>query len=856
MAKSGIVVSMTQINSPPTSREAISLKNCDKEPVHIPGNIQNFAVLIAADPSLSHVTHCSANISNIFDKTPKEILGTLLSDLLGPKILHDLNNTLSLSSSRLQRERVCEIKLKDMDYEIWAHVSEDRPIIEFESVKPEKLTQSQSILNVRSLLARIRQDQHINKSLHEAVIGLRHLSGFDRVLAYQFDSNGDGEVKAEARGANLSPFMGLRFPKWDIPNQAREIMKKLPLRMIADVNALPVPLVTKDSNEEPLNLTLAASRGVSPIHMEYLRNMGVKGTMTLSIVVRGELWGLFAFHHSEPRNIGPNLRGAADLFAQFFSLQMEQRIEAELNIARANALEYQSVLLDAAENALDLSELASEIAEPLCKLVDAEGFALISPDNVFQAGITPSLKITRKIGEKLLHGQDNDIIVTDCLETHGFNNLPSAGAIVLHLDKNTQNIVIFFREEAVLSVKWAGAPKKDIVDENDGPRLKPRGSFQVYKESVKGRSRPWDRKSIYAAEQARMALTKADSALFRRLTHKAERQRSIYIAELNHRVRNILSLIRSLSRRTQETSYSLESYAKALERRISALGAAHDLAANHITNGIVINELFELEAKPFENEGRQHFFLHGEKYILRSDIAPVFALIVHELMTNCVKHGALSISGGRIDVSITSADQGVLISWTESGGPKTTTPTRQGFGLGLIENAVPYELDGKSKIEFRPDGLHAEFWLPLKLVTSLSEALAAPTYQSTRRRAQKSLFPKDILLVEDSLMLAIDMSDMLKSLGAETVEKAASVAKAKDFLKTFMPEFAILDISLRDEVSFEIAEHLIELHIPFCFATGYGSEFPVPDALKDHLVLTKPVNIDLLRSAIKDLYVP
>jgi light-regulated signal transduction histidine kinase (bacteriophytochrome)/CheY-like chemotaxis protein len=806
---------MTQIKSSLTSRETISLQNCDKEPVHIPGNIQNFAVLIATDSSLSHVTYCSANVSDVFDKKPEDILGTLLSDLLGTEILHDLNNTLSLSSSVLQRERVCDIKLRDIDYEIWAHVSEDRPIIEFEAVQSEAVTQNQSILNVRSLLARIGHDQDINKSLQEAVIGLRYLTGFDRVLAYQFDSNGDGEVKAEARGANLSPFLGLRFPKWDIPNQAREIMKKLPLRMIADVNAVPIPLLTEEGNEHPLNLTLAASRGVSPIHMEYLRNMGVKGTMTLSIVVRGKLWGLFAFHHSEPINIGPGLRGAAELFVQFFSLQMEQRVENEFNTARANALEHQSVLLDAAENALNLSELISTIADPLCKLVEADGVALISSESVFCYGITPNPETIREICENLLAGQEENIVATDSLNSHDFNVLPCAGAIALHLDKNTQNTVIFFREEAALSVKWAGAPEKNIIDDESGPRLKPRGSFQVYKESVQGKSRPWSQKNIYAAEQARMALTKADSALFRRLSQKAERQRSIYIAELNHRVRNILSLIRSLSRRTQETSYSLESYAKALERRISALGAAHDLAANHITNGIVINELFELEAKPFENENIQQFFLHGEKYILRSDIAPIFALIVHELMTNCVKHGALSVSGGRIDVSINSKEQGVLISWTETGGPATAKPTQQGFGLGLIENAVPYELDGKSNIEFREEGLHAEFWLPLKLVTPLSEALAAPPYESTRRRPRKNQFPKDVLLVEDSLMLAIDMSDMLKSLGAETVEKAASVAQAKDCLKKFTPDFAILDISLREEESFEVAERLIELKFHF-----------------------------------------
>ena len=844
---------MTDI-SEPQNREALSLENCDKEPVHIPGHIQGFAVLIATDKDLLRVTHCSENAHEFFGKPTSKIMGVKLRDLFSSDVIHDLNNTLSLSSAKLQRERVREIIIDDRAYEIWAHVSEDIPIIEFESVQIETLTQNQSILNVRSLLARLNRGQDIQKSLNEAVIGLRLLSGFDRVLAYEFDTNGDGEVKAEARGPNLSPLLGLRFPKWDIPNQARAIMKKLPLRMIADVNAPPVNLLAKDHSDKPINLTLAASRGVSPIHMEYLRNMGIQGSMTLSIVVRGELWGLFAFHHSKPRNIGPGLRGAAELFAQFFSLQMEQRLSTELNQTRANALEYQSALLNGVENALDLSELVGEIAEPLCNLVDADGLALISGGDIFKHGNTPSPKILGEISETLLKDNSSDLVVTNSLLEHGFETSPSAGAIALLLDQETQNTVLFFRDEATLSVNWAGAPKKKIVEEDGDVRLKPRGSFKVYQESVKGKSRPWDRKNIFSAEQARMALTKADSALFRRLSHKVERQRSIYIAELNHRVRNILSLVRSLSRRTQETSYSLEAYAKALERRISALGAAHDLAANRISNGIIIHELFELEAKPYENDGKSQFTLQGQKYVLRSDIAPIFALIVHELMTNSVKHGALSVPSGLISVDINEADEGVSIIWIETGGPETKEPTRQGFGLGLIQSAVPYELDGRSDIQFKSQGLRAEFWLPLELVTPLPKAFQSPHKESTRQRPKKDQLPENMMIVEDSLMLAIDMSDMLKQIGVETVEKCANVRQAKQALKTFTPDLAILDISLRDEQSFEVAHLLVEKNVPFCFATGYGSEFPVPEDLQGHLVLTKPVDIDILRSTIKTLY--
>lgn len=836
------------------SRDDLSLENCDNEPVHIPGHIQSFAIMIAADTSLSKITHCSVNAPTFFNKPTSDIIGANLHDLFEPTVIHDLNNTLSLSSARIQRERVTEIKVSGQAYDIWAHVSDDIPVIELELAQDEALTQNQSILNVRSLLARLNQNQDIEKSLKEAVTGLRLLSGYDRVLAYTFDETGNGEIKAEARGPELPPFLGLRFPKWDIPKQARAIMKKLPLRIISDVDGTPVNLLADTPNRPPLDITLAASRGVSPIHMEYLRNMGVGGSMTLSIVVRGELWGLFAFHHSKPRNIGPGLRGAAELFAQFFSLQMEQRITSEFNQLRAYALEYQSVLLNAVDKASDLSELIVEIATPLCALIEADGMALISGDAISHHGQTPPVEQIRKINNDLLKDAQTDIVVTDSLLEHGFTASPTAGAMILPLDEETQNTVLFFRNEASMSVKWAGAPKKKIIENEGELRLRPRGSFEVYQETVRGKSKPWEKKSIFTAEQARIALTKADSALFRRLSHKTERQRSIYIAELNHRVRNILSLIRSLSRRTQATSHSLEAYAKALERRISALGVAHDLAANRIAKGIIIHELFELEAKPFENIESPQFFLQGKKFVLRSDTAPIFALIVHELMTNSVKHGALSVTTGQVSVDINEADDGVEIIWVETGGPITKDPTRKGFGLGLIQSAVPYELDGKSEIEFRPEGLHAKFWLPMNLLTPLPEAFNSQSGPSSRKKPVKDQMPQNVLIVEDSLMLAIDMADMLKQIGVETVEKCASVDQAKRAISGHTPDMAILDINLRDEQSFEIAYLLVQMNIPFCFATGYGSEFPVPEELHSYLVLTKPVDIDILRSTIKQLY--
>ena len=323
----------------------VSLDNCDKEPIHIPGHIQDFAVCLATDENLGKIRHCSDNVNNVFDKTSAEILGKNLSDIFDQHIIHDLNNALSLSSARVQRERASSYTVGDTEYEVWAHYSHSYPVIELEPVDAKAIGQGEAVRNVRSLLVHLGKIADLQDTFEYAVDGLRHLTDFDRVMLYQFDINGNGDIKAEAKSPGQESFLGLRFPSWDIPKQAREILKKLPLRLIADVNGKPVPLSSVSPDVEPLDLTLAACRGQSPIHAEYLRNMGVSSTMTLSILVGDQLWGLFAFHNMSPRVVSPSLRAAAELFVQIFCMQLEQRFEKKRNLIRSTAHVYELSLI-------------------------------------------------------------------------------------------------------------------------------------------------------------------------------------------------------------------------------------------------------------------------------------------------------------------------------------------------------------------------------------------------------------------------------------------------------------------------------------------------------------------------------
>ena len=447
-----------------------------------------------------------------------------------------------------------------------------------------------------------------------------------------------------------------------------------------------------------------------------------------------------------------------------------------------------------------------------------------------------------------------NLVVNDSLKDLKLETGAIAGALALRLHADTKDVVIFFREEASLSVTWAGAPDKQIVEETDGPRLKPRGSFAAYTQSIKNKCKPWEQHTVLSANEIRLALAKTDTALYRRLSQKAERQRSIYIAELNHRVRNILALIRSISRRSHESSNSLESYARALEQRITALAAAHDLATNQVISGVNISTVFETEAKPYVSDTQKQLFISGQTILMQAEAAPIFALVVHELITNCVKHGAFSNMDGRVYIDIQSHDEKIKIHWKEKGGPQIKPPTKRGFGLGLIEQAIPYELEGESFVEFQPDGLDVEFWLPRKILAADSNEFAKLMDKKQNLSRKLEDVPNYVLVVEDSMMVALDTSDMLKNMGVEKIETAATVDQAVSVIQKAPPDFALLDVSLRETTSFSVAETLQSMDIPFCFVTGFGSDLDLPDQFKSQIVLTKPTDLKTLRATIRKLY--
>ena len=304
-----------------------ALDGCASEPAHIPGTVQPFGAILGVDASNGIVTHASENVVDFLKRSANDIIGHDLISIIGKDAWHDYANALSRSQSSSQIITVGKIKVGKDTLRLATFRSGTHNILEFE---PDVIDTSFSSSPIETLSALFEKIQHCEtqQELFDTVTRLlKILTGYDRVLLYKFDAYFNGEILSEAKNPDIESFLGLRFPSYDIPSQARQIMEKLSTRFIYDVNQIQVPIITQSNNDPALDLTYAATRGVSLVHIEYLRNMPVQATCTLTLMVNGKLWGIVSFHHMAPKVPSLYLRQILSGFSSMLDLKLSSLIQ-------------------------------------------------------------------------------------------------------------------------------------------------------------------------------------------------------------------------------------------------------------------------------------------------------------------------------------------------------------------------------------------------------------------------------------------------------------------------------------------------------------------------------------------------
>jgi light-regulated signal transduction histidine kinase (bacteriophytochrome) len=848
------------------NRPTVDLTNCDREPIHLLGAIQPIGFLLSLTLDWI-VARASANIAEFIKVDDGELVGRPLSEIFLPETIHSLRNRLATLRGANAVDKVFDTPLtpRGRPFDIAIHISSGQIVIE---AQPSAARHGDATSMVRSMISRLDVMGEASAFYTEGARQVRALTGFDRVMVYRFAEDGSGEVVAETCKPGIGSFKGLHYPASDIPVQARELYKRNLLRVISDVDAVPVAILPeRDEKGQLLDLSYSILRSVSPIHIEYLKNMGVRASMSISIIVDGELWGLFACHHYSAKSPSFEIRSVCELFSQMYSLRLESRERKEVMDYERRARDISDQLLGAvATNEMLLND-PEWLAGVLTDVIPAEGVGVWINGNYAFWGITPSTEQFARIVRALNTAAATRVFATDEIaslvpEAKDYTE-SAAGMLAIPISRSPRDYVILFRRELVRSVRWAGDPHKPVEYGPNGPRLTPRESFAEWQQLVQGHSKPFSAPEKRVAETLRATLIEVVLRLAGEASAQrdaANRKQEVLIAELNHRVRNILGVIRGLIRQAKPSSDKIEDFVDLVDGRIHALARAHNQITDDHWGPAPIGALIDAEARAFLGEEDSGIHVSGEPVLLNPQAYSTMALVVHELVTNSTKYGSLS-SGGHVDISWSRAEDGGLVfEWQERDGPPVIPPSRKGFGTTIIGRSVPYDLGGQATIDYAPSGVRAKFQIPARHVsetagpqppTPLRQPRHSPAYP-TKKVEKEFLAGHRVLLVEDSLIIALDAEDILTRLGAE-VMTASSVESGLEIIDNNPPTLAVLDINLGDQTSFTVADRLAEMGTPFIFATGYGEQAMLPDHQQHRTVVQKPYTLEGIARILEEL---
>ncbi len=697
-----------------TSRELLA---CDKEPIHIPGLIQPHGALLTVALPEGVVRQVSGNLGEVLGLEPAGALGRSL-----PELLHLPDGTSWAAWVASASEAVRWTRAMDpagREFELFAHRRGEVALVEIE---PSRRWDERALLDFERTLheavARIQSAHDLETLCTTLTDEVARLSGFDRVMIYRFDEAWNGAVVAERVAAGVDSYLGHHFPSADIPAQARAMFLSSWLRAVPDVGYTPVPIqpTLDPSNGQPLELSQVLLRSVSPIHIEYLKNMGVGGSLTISLLREGRLWGLIACHHRGPRHLSFRERSACELIGRLASvllgacqaradIERRRRLEEVHQRLRTALIETGDVVTGLTRGSDDLLALADSMSA---------GVAIQFEGQWTLFGATPPVGELSGLVEWLAAtAPDFEVFSTDALPrlyppAEQWKDVAS-GLVALSLPKGVHDGILWFRPEVVRTVWWAGDPSKPVVH-GAGMRLHPRKSFATWREVVRNRSQPWAPGIIEAVRELRRSITEFD--LQRQfLKERAARQaRDHVLGVVSHDLRNPLSVVLlGLDELKDELAQSgtlraMELAGRRMRSLIEDLLSLAQLEAGtyrldkmEVGSDELLREALELfqplaAAKPVELVAPSQLTSH-RLYCDRERILQVFSNLVGNAIKFTPARGHVSLDVGVVgdEVVFTVADDGPGIPgealprvfdrfWQATQPPHVH---RQGAGLGL-----------------------------------------------------------------------------------------------------------------------------------------------------------------------------
>ncbi len=868
------------------------LKKCAEEKIQFIAEVQEFACLFAVDENFT-VKVVSENIDQ-FDSRLK--LGKDLKSILGEKDCDQLEKNIF-------REDLItnySIKLGSEEKKFYCYRTGDLYVFEHEIKKDEThVTQKEGLISAITSFSLGSMSYELGlKSLANLMAkNIKSFIGYDRVMVYQFHPDLHGEVIAEAKEEHLEPFIGMHYPESDIPKQARELFIRNQIRLISHIKGDRIGLQTTD-DIKALDLSDSISRSPSIVHVEYLKNMKVGASLTISIILDGKLWGLIACHHYKEKFISFASRSFLKLIGFSFAAEVgkyraslyNERLK-KVNMITVSFMDKIARLKDNFQTSF-LEDIVQGQSANLKSLQSANGFYLQVGNDIFTAGEVPPSNIIEFIEKEVLKAQESPFFSTNNLSAldSSFKSVSSKTSGVLAaglVAGDSKCLVMWFRPEVREEIKWAGKDDKEVVYDGDQPRLTPRGSFDEIIRLQTHSSLPFDDQDRKIAFEFLWFLSKVlleQLRLVETNIKNLEREASEkdrFISNLSHELRtplnNILGWMQlydedlKVNERLEELAGVIKSNSKQQLKLVNDLLEVSKISSGKITLDVHpsdiranIEKVTKYFQPSFENKDIECFLSLGSEELICTVDETRFEQVLRNIIQNALK---FTPKGGEVfikakkkdsDVSIEVKDSGVGIApeevknvfkqFYQTDSSRSRINKGMGLGLSLVKNIV--ELHG-GRVRIKSEGSNAGTSVIVKLPLSSLKARPHVTESKPVSAEGSVLVGKKILLVEDTLDSARFIKIYLEKHGAEV----EWLSNAKDALRLLVKrEFDLIlsDIGLpnMDGLEFVAKAREIELNSkkPYVAISAYGTKDEVQRSLSagfdNHLV--KPVDLHQL----------
>jgi light-regulated signal transduction histidine kinase (bacteriophytochrome) len=706
----------------PASQDALlpvprELTPCDREPIHLSGAVQPHGIMLVADPQTLRVVAGAGAIEDVL--TP-DWLGRDLSALLAQDVA-------ALADAAPVGPGGTVLAAQVAGQDVALHRSGPWLVAELEPAGDESRSVAATLGWLDAIAAGFERAGTLKALCERAASAFRALTGFDRVMIYRFLDDEAGCVVGEDRDPALSSFLHHHFPATDIPRQARALYVRNRTRVIPDVHYVPAPL--RPAGFENVDLSDVAIRSVSPVHVEYLRNMGVQASASISIVKDGLLWGLVACHNMTPRTMPRSIRAAAAAMASALARQILAKEEAEAYRGRLALRSEEDALRPLLFQDGDPLRILGQRADEVRRMLDADGLVLIRDRTVIASGVVPADADVFDLMRAVPLREEAAPFATRELaaEWRGATAFgPITGVLAVRVDD--RHVLMWLRVEQIEEIEWAGNPHKAVPHDPD-VTLHPRASFESWNETVRGRSRRWTLEQVEGAARLRRLLREARASNeLRRLNQELERagaekdallaQKDLLMREVDHRVQNSLQLVSSfLAIQARDAGPgAVADQLREARSRLSAVALVHrrlyrDDQIETIDLSRYLGELLEdMKASLGEEWGRQ-MTLSLAPVLIPTDRAVNIGLIAAELVINATKYAYPAQDGGPIEIVLEQYRNRLRLIVADQGVGKTGDS--EGFGSRMMR-AVIQRIDGQVEYLDNDPGLRAVLSAPIE----------------------------------------------------------------------------------------------------------------------------------------------